>query len=423
MLNHYGIFDQVDILCDAGPADQADCANVTVEVHEKKRLNVKGGAYVSQSGEGSMEISTGLNNALGYAEKIDFEIIKGHERSSTYTLAWNQPRVGNSDIDVSTRAFQQVSCSKRLSSFDETNRGISMTAAGGGPATVDYTLVWREIADPTRLASKAVRHQLGHSLKSAVSYTISGDDRDRAVRPTRGHLWRIRSELAGIGADPMMTRFFKQEAEVQAARTLAEGVTFSFSGKLGALLPLGETARKDPRGTCIADRFFLGGVGSLRGFEPHGAGPSDERRPPKDIEAAAAEGYNARDAVGGDFLAVGFAALQLEPTWQKLRDLGIYAHVFANVGTCVPLPTPGTDAAAAAPASSSGAGAVGGAVGDAVRGLDGVVDTLRASIGMGLVFPLPVGNIEVNYVKTLQSQKHDRVKEGLQVGLATAMSI
>jgi outer membrane protein insertion porin family len=60
--------------------------------------------------------------------------------------AWNQPRVGNSDVDVATRAFQQVSCSKRLSSFDETARGVSVTAAGGGPATVDYSLVFREIA-------------------------------------------------------------------------------------------------------------------------------------------------------------------------------------------------------------------------------------------------------------------------------------
>ena len=46
-------------------------------------------------------------------------------------------------------------------------------------------------------------------------------------------LWRLRSELAGIGLDPQMTRFFKQEAEVQAAHSLAEGVTMVTSG--GAL--------------------------------------------------------------------------------------------------------------------------------------------------------------------------------------------
>ena len=321
------------------------------------------------------------------------------------------PRVGNSDVDVVTRAFQQVSCSKRLSSFAETSRGVSVSAAGGGPATIDYSLVWREIADPTRLASRAVRHQLGHSLKSAVKYTVAGDARDHPVRPTRGHLWRLRSELA-LGADQMMACFFKQEAEVAGAHFLAEGVTLAVSGKLGAILPLGTVARGDSRGTSIADRFFLGGVGSLRGFEPHGACPSDQRRAPKNPEAAAAEGYCARDAVGGDFLAVGFAAIQLEPSFQKLRDLGIYAHVFANVGTCVPIGTPGTNgtaakaaagAAAVARAGAAGAGAAGagaGAAGSEVGSRSPgsgreLLDTFRASFGIGLVFPLPVGNIEV----------------------------
>lgn len=229
VLNSYDIFDRVDIEMDAGPREHPDSAKVTVEVSEKKKLNLKGGAYVSQQGEGSMEVSVGLNNALGYAEKLDVEFIKGHERSNSCTLAWNQPRVGNVDVDVVTRAFQQVSCSKRLSSFDETARGVSVTAVGGGPATVDYSLVWREIADPTRLASKSIRHQLGHSLKSSVSYTYQVDERDRPVRPGAGYLARVRSELAGVGWDPQMTRFLKHEAEVQAAHTPAEGVTFSGS--------------------------------------------------------------------------------------------------------------------------------------------------------------------------------------------------
>ena len=53
ILNSYDIFDKVDILCDAGPASAPDSASVTVEVSEKNKLNIKGGAYVSQSGEGS----------------------------------------------------------------------------------------------------------------------------------------------------------------------------------------------------------------------------------------------------------------------------------------------------------------------------------------------------------------------------------
>ena len=94
------------------------------------------------------------------------------------------------DVDVVTRAFQQVSCSKRLSCSTRRRGASPVTAVGGGPATVDYLLVWREIADPTRLASKSVRHQLGHSLKSSVSYTYQVDERDRPVRPGAGGTWR-----------------------------------------------------------------------------------------------------------------------------------------------------------------------------------------------------------------------------------------
>ena len=202
VLSSYGIFDRVDILCDAGPEEHPDTADVVVEVVEKKKLNLKGGAYVSQSGEGSMEMSAGLNNALGFAEKLDVEMIRGHERSSTCVLAWNQPRVWNRDVDVVTRAFQQVSCSKRLSSFDETARGVSVTAVGGGPAQIEYVLAVRDIADPTRLASRAIRHQLGPSLKSSIAYTIAVDERDRPTRPTRGYLYRLRSELRGHRRGP-----------------------------------------------------------------------------------------------------------------------------------------------------------------------------------------------------------------------------
>ena len=404
VLSSYGIFDRVDILCDAGPEEHPDTANVVVEVVEKKKLNLKGGAYVSQSGEGSMEMSAGLNNALGFAEKLDVEMIRGHERSSTCVLAWNQPRVWNRDVDVVTRAFQQVSCSKRLSSFDETARGVSVTAVGGGPAQIEYVLAVRDIADPTRLASRAIRHQLGPSLKSSIAYTIAVDERDRPTRPTRGYLYRLRSELAGIGADPQMTRFFKQEAEAHAAAPLAEGVVLAAGAKLGALVPLGRAARNDPRGTCVSDRFFLGGVGSLRGFESHGAGPSDERRPPKDVDVARAEGTATRDALGGDFLAVAFASVQMEPAWKKLRDVGCYAHAFVNAGTCEAAPTPGTK-------NRGGP-----------RTTRAMLESFRASVGVGLVFPLPVGNIEVNYVRAVRSGEHDRVKQGLQVGLATALA-
>ena len=61
-------------------------------------------------------------------------------------------------------------------------------------------------------------------------------------------------------------------------------------------------------------------------------------------------------------------------------------------------------------------------VGGAPADVKSLADSVRVSLGVGLVFPLPVGNIEVNYVKTARRGVLDRAKEGLQVGLATALA-
>jgi outer membrane protein insertion porin family len=45
----------------------------------------------------------------------------------------------------------------------------------------------------------------------------------------------------------------------------------------GVMLPWGGQAPFD-KPTCIADRFFLGGVSTLRGFKYQGVGPTDARR-------------------------------------------------------------------------------------------------------------------------------------------------
>ena len=52
--------------------------------------------------------------------------------------------------------------------------------------TLSYELGWRHLTDPSRLASPSVKHQLGHSLKSAVRYIWRHDTFDDPIFPTQG---------------------------------------------------------------------------------------------------------------------------------------------------------------------------------------------------------------------------------------------
>ena len=62
----------------------------------------------------------------------------------------------------------------------------------------------------------------------------------------------------------------------------------------GWLLPWGPGWLK--RSTSISDRFFLGGVGSLRGFRTRSVGPVDARRAPTTDAADSAPAAHVRSA-------------------------------------------------------------------------------------------------------------------------------
>jgi outer membrane protein insertion porin family len=49
-----------------------------------------------------------------------------------------------------------------------------------------------------------------------------------------------------------------------------------------------------------------------------------------------------------------------------------------------------------------------------------MTDGMRFSCGVGLVVPIPVGRIEVNFCHAIRSHKVDRAHDGLQVGFSAS---
>ena len=72
--------------------------------------------------------------------------------------------------------------------------------------------LWRELSCQSRATTFPVREQAGHSLKSAIRHVINFDDRDSTAFSTRGTLFRMEQELAGIGGD---VGFIKHEVNYQ----------------------------------------------------------------------------------------------------------------------------------------------------------------------------------------------------------------
>jgi hypothetical protein len=68
----------------------------------------------------------------------------------------------------------------------------------------------------------------------------------------------------------------ESDAEGDTCRACSEHVGLKLAASLGVLVPWG--AGWAHHATSVADRMFVGGPESLRGFRSRGVGPSDLRR-------------------------------------------------------------------------------------------------------------------------------------------------
>uniref|UniRef100_A0AAZ3Q1C9 Sorting and assembly machinery component 50 homolog, like n=1 Tax=Oncorhynchus tshawytscha TaxID=74940 RepID=A0AAZ3Q1C9_ONCTS len=265
-----GIFKEVEVVIDT--SDGADALpnglDVTFEVTEMKRLT---GSYNTMVGnnEGSMVLGVKLPNVFGRAEKLTFQFSYGTKETS-YGLSFFKPQPGNFERNLTLNLYK-VTGQFPWSSLKETDRGVS-TELNFPLWRTNHTLkwegVWRELGCLARSASFAVREESGHTLKSALSHTMSIDNRNSAIFPKKGALLRINQELAGYtGGD---ASFLKEDFELQVNRRLVWDSVLSASLWGGCLLPIGG------RPSSIADRFYLGGPTSVRGFGMYSIGPQSE---------------------------------------------------------------------------------------------------------------------------------------------------
>lgn len=157
----------------------------------------------------------------------------------------------------------------------------------------------------------------------------------------------LHAVTAGLGPETQ-PRFVKQQVAAQWATPLTDLLSLSVTASAGVLLPWGSNAAGGAAGaagaaaaTCIADRFFLGGVSSLRGFKTNGVGPTDARRPrrvePAPGEPAPPVPPPRRDALGGDAFASVLAAANLAVPHPLCEALGIHAQAFVNGGNAAQL--------------------------------------------------------------------------------------
>lgn len=386
------VFSEISIDLEKPIEDTPEACRVAIFLEEKDIHFIKATTFV-QSDEGGLDGHIGVRNFFGHAERLRLTGEWGTRSTAEYALEFLQPRIGGLPWSLDVRLFNNRRSRLIYSSFNEQLRGASVgLSSSGGTHRLAYEFGWQHLTDPTNLASDAVQEQLGHKLRSSITYNfLMNHIEPFGARPEHG--WSVRwfSELGGIHPHYQVLKFTKHRADLEAAAPLLPWASLSMNLTAGLLVPLGEEFLS--KTTSITDRFSLGGIGSLRGFEFRGCGPTAARRSlPSGIPQR-------RDTLGGDVLLSAKGAVNFDIPIPGMKTAGIYGQVFGNIGNTVLLT------------------GIGRHVGDS---LSRILTNYRSSIGIGLVWPLASwGSLEVNCVLPLTSEVNDYRKPGIEIGFGT----
>jgi outer membrane protein insertion porin family len=168
---------------------------------------------------------------------------------------------------------------------------------------------------------QALLDENGNSLISKVGFSLAYDTRNSTMLPDRGQRTELSVEFAG---GPFGGEKDYYKAELKTAwyiRGLFKGHVLELTGRTGVADGYGSGY------VPFYDRFYLGGLYSLRGFQYRGIGPRD---PSYGINP-----YMPDEPIGGDTYWFGSLEYSI-PIIQKEKTGGVRFALFYDIGNVYP---------------------------------------------------------------------------------------
>lgn len=380
-VDRLGYFTQVNVetLEVPGAPDQVD---LLFTVAEKPTGSISLGAGFSSAEKVALSFGIRQENAFGSGNYLAVEV---------NTSKFNRNLV----LSTTDPYFTQNGISRTLDVFHRTTRpylgdlnAYSLINSGAGlrfgvPVTETDTVFLGVNAEQTEIregtglpdAYREYAEKFG-TTSSALPLTLgwARDGRDSALVPTRGSLQRVNADVSVAGD----VRYVRASYQFQQYYPLSKKYTLALNSDLG--WGQGLQGQQYP----LFKNFFVGGLGSVRGFEQSTLGPS------------------------GSSSSTNPATIYL----------GGSKKLVLNAELIVPFPGAGNDRTL----RLFGFTDVGRAFGtDPVTKLEEKVDLsqLRASAGVGLSWISPMGPLRFSYATPIRQQTGDKIQR-LQFQIGTS---
>ena len=395
-LRRLGFFEDVNIT--TRKAESEDRLDVIVDVREGNTGSFSAGAGVSSGESFLFNVRLSEANLFGRGQAVVLNADFGTIRRNI-SLSYTEPYFLDTPLTLGLDAFNW-----KLD-FDEFTRG----GTGGGIRTLypfpalgldvirlgplgqvslldtriglEYRLEDADISNVSRGAAAVIRAEEGSSLTSSIIPRIFRDSRNSVLDPTAGSFQDLSLEVAGLGGDSHFinlqsrTRWYLPVlnlaalgAPVVASTGWTLGYGFGYAGQTE--LPLFE-------------RYFPGGINSIRGFEVRSLGPAVnvfQQQKGENGECALGDNRCARffrhDVIGGSQQLI----FNNEVIFPIIPSLGVKGVIFCDAGNAFL----------------------------AQQGIQ--FDQMRVSVGAGIRWLSPIGPLRVEAGFPLNAQTGDQVQ-------------
>jgi outer membrane protein insertion porin family len=263
-------------------------SNLLVKVKETATGSIQaGGGYGSYQGA-MLSASLSDRNIMGSGinAAISFDISK---ISVNYSLSFNNPRVWDSDYSLGVNIYQSE---YEYTTYDQKSIGAGVNLGKQLSRNLYGSLNYGYSKNKTNVDENSTDFQT-YSIfgqedlnyaKSTFSVGLTYDSTDDFYVPREGFIMGATLGYSGVGGDE---QFIEASAKFGAYYGLEDLIDYD----LILRYKFRATALKDKGQISLPEKLFMGGIGSVRGFEPYSIAPSKD--------TVDDEGRKSREYLGG----------------------------------------------------------------------------------------------------------------------------
>jgi len=304
-LNRLGFFEDVEIKTKKGSRD--DLMNLDVKVKERATRTFSVGAGYSSAYSAFVQLQIADDNFLGYGQKLQGTArigVKATEFDIKFVEPWlfNRPLSLGVDVYKWTQEYTDYS---RASLGGAVNLGFPTGIDDYTRGSVMYDYDDADISDIKSTASGALKEMEGRNVTSSMTFRMRRDSRDKRWNPSTGSVNSASFQYAG-GILQGDEYFNKYRANSAWFFPVIWDTVFLIRGQWGYV------QKRSGGRLSVYQKFFLGGINTVRGYDYNTISPVDENG----------------DRVGGEKMM----AYTTEFRFPLLKEQGLIGLVFFAAG-------------------------------------------------------------------------------------------